>query len=91
MLKSNRLFRPCVVACQTPHTAELDHHTNPKTLWFAWCPSGEAAEIESCLADLAAQDPAAEAGASIDWHKQLKVRVVMKAPVGANCVPPASS
>lgn len=60
----------------TTNIAELDSHTNPKTLWFAWCSSGEATQIESFLAELAAQGPAAEAGASIDWHKQLKVRLV---------------
>ena len=82
------LFRPsgtsrvmasigCATAVSECRTAELDSHTNPKTLWFAWCPRGEATEIESFLAELAGQGPATEAGgASIDWHKPLKVRFV---------------
>ena len=78
----------CCPTCHAEYrTAELDSHTNPKTLWFAWCPRGEATEIESFLAELAGQGPATEAGgSSIDWHEPLKVRCVCNSASVHVCV-----
>jgi hypothetical protein len=50
--------------------AELDSSTNPKTLWWAWCPDGAAGVVEERLEQLTAETPFA---VQIDFRSPLKL------------------
>jgi hypothetical protein len=50
--------------------SELDSGTNPKTLWWAWCPDGPTDEIEDLLTSLTAET---EHSGAIDFRTKLKL------------------
>ena len=52
-------------------TTELDSTTNPKTIWWAWCPDAPTHTIEELLAQQVAQTPHADSG--MDFSKSLKL------------------
>ena len=55
---------------QMTSVAELDSSTNPKTLWWAWCPDLEVSKVEDLLAELTKATPHGDA---IDFHTKLKL------------------
>jgi hypothetical protein len=52
-------------------TSELHSTTNPKIIWWAWCPDAPAPEIEELLAQQTASTPHAADG--MDWSVPLKL------------------
>ena len=50
--------------------SELDSGTNPKTLWWAWCPDADTVETEDLLTTLTA---ATEHAGAIDFRTKLKL------------------
>lgn len=50
--------------------SELDSGTNPKTLWWAWCPDCGSEEIEDLLTSLTAET---EHSGAIDFRSRLKL------------------
>lgn len=50
--------------------SELDSDTNPKTLWWAWCPDAPVEEIEDLLTE---QTAATEFAGAIDFRSKLKL------------------
>ena len=55
---------------QMTSVSELDSGTNPKTLWWAWCPDSGTDEIEDLLTSLTA---ATEHAGAIDFKTKLKL------------------
>ena len=55
---------------QMTAVSELDSGTNPKTLWWAWCPDSGTDEIEDLLTSLTG---ATEHAGAIDFRTKLKL------------------